>query len=153
MINDWYKHKGAKFKPFELAGSLSKEDAEALRRTAEEIREGIGARMKALINEGAEVLMPRTNRPQRTKGQGNLFKDRRSRCWQLNYWNGHRQVRQSARTEHRRKRLPSFASACLRARLFLWLFRRAGQNQRACSHSPTATTICWASTQNGREQL
>lgn len=52
MINDWYKRKSAKVKALELAGSLSKEDAEALRRTTEEIREGIGARMKALVNEG-----------------------------------------------------------------------------------------------------
>jgi integrase len=45
--------------------------------------------------------MPRTKRPQRSKGQGNLLKDRRSRYLQLSYWNGHRQVRQSARTEDR----------------------------------------------------
>src|SRR3954452_16098084 len=48
----------------------------------------------------------------RTKGQGNLFKDPRSPYWQLSYWNGWRQVRESARTEDRVEAL-----AILRERL------------------------------------
>ena len=32
------------------------------------------------------------------KGQGNIFQDPPSPCWQLSYWNGWRQVRESART-------------------------------------------------------
>lgn len=37
----------------------------------------------------------------RVKGQGSLFKDPRSRYWQISYWNGWRQVRESAHTESR----------------------------------------------------
>ena len=36
----------------------------------------------------------------RTKGQGNLFKDARSPYWQLSYWNGWRQVRESCDGPH-----------------------------------------------------
>jgi integrase len=39
------------------------------------------------------------------KGQGSLFKDPRSPYWQLSYWNGWRQVRESARTADRREAL------------------------------------------------
>jgi integrase len=39
------------------------------------------------------------------KGQGSLFKDARSPYWQMSYWNGWRQVRESARTADRREAL------------------------------------------------
>ncbi len=39
------------------------------------------------------------------KGQGSLFSDPRSPYWQLSYWNGWRQVRESSRTENREEAL------------------------------------------------
>lgn len=39
------------------------------------------------------------------KGQGSLFKDFRSPYWQMSYWNGWRQVRESARTTDRKEAL------------------------------------------------
>src|SRR3954465_10963731 len=64
--------------------------------------------------------MHRTKRPQRTKGQGNLFKDPRSRYWQLSYWNGHRQVRQSARTEDRADALQILRERLSSVHVFSW---------------------------------
>ena len=39
------------------------------------------------------------------KGQGSLFKDARSPYWQMSYWNGWRQVRESSRTSERKEAL------------------------------------------------
>src|SRR5271165_1981599 len=41
----------------------------------------------------------------RTKGQGGLFRGKRSSYWQMSYWNGWRQVRESARTADRQEAL------------------------------------------------
>lgn len=41
----------------------------------------------------------------RTKGQGGLFRGKRSSYWQMSYWNGWRQVRESARTTDRKEAL------------------------------------------------
>jgi integrase len=41
----------------------------------------------------------------RIKGQGGLFRGKRSSYWQMSYWNGWRQVRESARTADRKEAL------------------------------------------------
>lgn len=41
------------------------------------------------------------------KGQGSIFKDKRSPYWQLRYWNGTNQIRESAHTTDRREALES----------------------------------------------
>src|SRR5581483_10334869 len=43
--------------------------------------------------------MSRRSRP--VKGQGTVFQRKRSAIWQISYWNGWRQVRESARTNDR----------------------------------------------------
>lgn len=41
----------------------------------------------------------------RIKGQGNLFREARSPYWQMRYWNGWTEVRESARTADRKEAL------------------------------------------------
>ncbi len=42
--------------------------------------------------------MSRKRSAKRIKGQGSVFPDPKSPYWQISYWNGHRQIRQSSRT-------------------------------------------------------
>lgn len=41
----------------------------------------------------------------RIKGQGGLFRGKQSSYWQMSYWNGWHQVRESARTADRKEAL------------------------------------------------
>src|SRR4051794_31942393 len=51
------------------------------------------------LSSGDQPTMPR--KPKHIKGQGSLFQDERSPYWQLSYWNGWRQVRESSKTKNK----------------------------------------------------
>ena len=58
------------------------------------------------------------------KGQGTVFRDKRSPYWQIRYWNGKHQIRESSHTKDRREALE-----CLQQKLALMAQQGGGAHQ------------------------